>query len=269
LPEKNNDKQGGNGVVSTMTSIGGETAPDVRRVTVRFPQCDPAGIVFYPRYFEMLLRHFPQAPLATTPLAVSTRFLRSNRLGDTIEMEFTAGDDWSCIGRMGGSTCFSITPMQDAGPLTDDAHRPGENAFRTSDEILGDWALDRNGRLHLSRYFEFVNMAIEEWLADTLGLPFHELHVGRAVGIPTVSFDTIVRELPEGGATVSTWIRPIRLGNKSMTFTSWFVADGRCVIENEQVVVFVEMQDEGFESIRIPDDIVEAFSRQIDNKGAS
>ena len=252
-----------------MTSTGRATAPAVRRVTIRFPQCDPAGIVFYPRYFEMLLRHFPDAPLAETPLAVSTRFLRPNRLGDTIELAFSGGEDWSCVGRMDGDTCFSMAPMQEAGPLADDAHRPDDNAFRTSDEILGDWALDRTGRLHLSRYFEFVNMAIEEWLADTLEIPFHELHVGRAVGIPTVSFDTVVRERPEGGATVSTWIRPTRLGTKSMTFKSWFVADGRSVIENEQVVVFVEMQEQGFESIEIPDDIAEAFSHQLDDQGAN
>jgi acyl-CoA thioesterase FadM len=269
LSQNNNDKQGDDGVVQAMTSTGSEIAADLRRVTIRFPQCDPAGIVFYPRYFEMLLRQFPDSPLARTPLAVSTRFFRSNRLGDRIGLEFNDGDDWSYVGSMDGEPCFSMTPMRDAGRLADDAHCPDDAAFRTTDEVLGDWALDRNGRLHLSRYFEFLNMAIEEWLADTLDLPFHELHVGRSVGIPTVRFDTTVRELPPGGATVSTWIRPTKLGTKSLTFTSWFVADERCVVENEQVIVFVEMQDEGFESIEIPDYIARAFSSQLGDEGAN
>jgi acyl-CoA thioesterase FadM len=70
--------------------------------------------------------------------------------------------------------------------------------------------------------------------------------------------------LPSGGESVSTWIRPEKLSERAMTFTSWFVANDRCVVENRQVVVFVEMQDEGYASIRIPGNIADAFAAQID-----
>ena len=237
-----------------------------REVTIRFPQIDAAGIVFYPRYFEMALRHFPDCPLSSAPIAVTTEFIRPNRLGDVLELEYhyVSNDDWSLTGRVEGRSCFRMTPKSDVKPLAENAHRPDRPAFNTGEEVLGDWALDRHGRLHLSRYFEFLNMAIEEWIEDTLDMPFHSLHVGRRVGIPTVQFDTVVTELPIGGASVSTWIRPEKLGERAMTFTSWFVADDKCVIENRQVVVFVEMQDEGYASIRIPGNIADAFAAQID-----
>ena len=80
-----------------------------------------------------------------------------------------------------------------------------------------------------------------------------------------MQFDTVVGDLPSGGSTVSTWIRPEKLSERAMTFTSWFVADGRCVIKNRQVVVFVEMLDGGYQSIGIPGDIADAFSAQLDS----
>jgi 4-hydroxybenzoyl-CoA thioesterase len=223
-----------------------------RILSIRFPQCDPAGIVFYPRYFEMVLQRFPDAPLATTPLAVKTRFLRPNRLGDTLELEFQDGEDWSVTGRMDGHDCFSMTPLDNNRALEGDAHL-----------IPGAWSLGSDGRIHLSRYFEFLNMAIEEWFEDTLGVPFHELHVGRRIGIPTVQFDTRIHELPGNESTISTWIRPVKVGGRSMTFTSWLVADGQCVIENRQVIVFVEMQEGGYESMPIPIYIADAFKSRL------
>lgn len=234
-------------------------------MTIRFPHTDAAGIVFYPRYIEIALKHFPNCPLAAAPVAVSTQFIRPNRLGDVVSVEYRYADqgDWSLTGRMDDQTCFRMTAIDQPGLLTDDAHRPGRPAFRSREETLGDWALDRNGKLHLSRYFECLNMAIEEWFEDTLNLEFHSLHVGRRVGIPTVQFDTVVGDLPSGGSNVSTWIRPEKLSERAMTFTSWFVADGRCVIRNRQVVVFVEMLDGGYQSIGIPGDIADAFSAQL------
>lgn len=235
-----------------------------RRVTIRFPQCDPAGIVFYPRYFEMLLRQFPDAPVGAVPVAVRTRFLRPNRLGDTIELRYRPGEPWSVSGCMDGDTCFLMEPLENAPPVADDAHRPGNVAFRTVAEAPGAWALGPGGRLHLSRYFEYLNMAIEEWFEDALGMDFAELHVGRKIGIPTVQFDTIVRDLPTSAEAMSIWIRPTRVGGKSLSFKSWLVAEGRTVVVNEQVVVFVEMLAGGYRSIEIPGNIRTAFARRID-----
>ena len=56
------------------------------RVTLRFPQIDPAGIMFYPRYFEIALRRFPVLPFSAPPYTLTTQFIRPNRLGDTLDL---------------------------------------------------------------------------------------------------------------------------------------------------------------------------------------
>lgn len=67
---------------------------------VLFRHCDPAGIVFYPRYFEMMndcveaffenVLEFPFSKIHTTggvPTAeISTRFTAPSRLGDALDI---------------------------------------------------------------------------------------------------------------------------------------------------------------------------------------
>ena len=48
-----------------------------------------------------------------------------------------------------------------------------------------------------------------------------------------------------------------------MSFTSWLVRDDTCLIESEQVIVFVRFADRDFETIPIPDDMHAAFSAQL------
>jgi len=234
------------------------------RVTIRFPQVDPAGIVFYPRYFEAVARCFPVLPFAEPPFAIRTRFLKPNRLGDRLDIRFAPGDDWSITGRMEGHEYFSMRPIAAGETLPADARRRHAAAFRSPVETVGDWACGTNGRMQLSRYFEFLNMAIEQWLEDSLQMPFPDMHLGRRVGIPTVQFDTHCRRLPSAGETVSTWIRPVKLGDRALTFMSWFVSGDECLVENRQVVVFVRMLEQGYESMPIPDDMRACFARQTD-----
>jgi 4-hydroxybenzoyl-CoA thioesterase len=158
---------------------------------------------------------------------------------------------------------FSIQAFDTDGELAPDAHLPEMPAFKTRSRTVGAWTCGVDGRMSLSRYFESLNMAIEEWFEDTLDLPFHELHVGRRVGIPTVQFNTRVAALPEAGANASIWIRPVKVGGRAMTFCSWLVSEGRCLVENEQVVVFVRMLDEGYETMPIPDTIRESFESRL------
>ncbi len=109
-------------------------------------------------------------------------------------------------------------------------------------------------------------MAIEEWFEDTLGLPFAELHVGQRIGIPTVQFDTRVYALPTAGDEFSIWLRAQTVGSRSLTFVSSLVVDGRCLLANRQVVVFVRMQPDGYVSMEIPADIRTAFEAQLDTE---
>ena len=97
-----------------------------REQPVRFGHCDPAGIVYYPRYFEMLNEliedWFAQAlglPFAVLiaqrgagmPTAqLDTRFLRVSRHGDVLQQRIH-------IERLGGSSIqLRIVFVGDDGP---------------------------------------------------------------------------------------------------------------------------------------------------------
>lgn len=239
----------------------------VRPVTIRFPHVDNAGIVFYPRYIELLQKHFPDLPIFTTPAAFTIEFRRPNRLGDKIEIvsDYAKGyDEWSVAGRMDSADHFTVRPLS-----TDAAMNPArdfaanDKSFATEDIRIGEWMSDRHGHMYLSRYFETFNVCVEKWFESTLDLPFYQLHVDRRVGIPTVRFQTNCRELPRTGDNVTVHFRPIRIGSRSMTSRSWMVRDGECLVETEQVIVFVQMQENGYETIEIPEYVRDAFAMQL------
>ena len=250
-----------------MNGPGGGRRTSTAKFTIRFPQIDAAGIVFYPRYFEMIAHSFPWLHPETTPSVIETRFLKPNRLGDQLQLEIAAAPDcsaWTINGTMSGETHFT---MQSIGAAGERDHVIPEAAFETERVAIGDWSVGSDGRLQLSRSFELVNVAIEEWFEHTLGMPFQELHVGRKTGIPTVSFRTVTRKLPRAGTTVTVGIRPTKIGNRSMSFTSWITGDEGWLIQNDQVIVFVRMLDAGYELMRIPDGIKRAFAGQLEANG--
>ena len=240
-----------------MGRISPQSSQTERSTTVRFAHVDAAGIVFYPRYIELLMRLFPDSPLASPPYSMQLEFRRPNHLGDRLDVVLEGDDEsWRFSGALNGVEHFSLRSIAvDSEPLPVDAHRPGDAAFRTDVETIGEWSVTSDGHLHLSRYFELVSNAVEEWFESVLEEPFSDLHIGKRIGIPTVRFRTRCRELPRVTDSVEMWLRPTKTGAKSMVLTSWLVRGGECIVETEQVIVFVRMRADGFDSIDIPDDI--------------
>ena len=226
-----------------------------RSLTIRFSHIDGAGIVFYARYFEMLSELFTDAPFAKAPFAVRSDFLKPNYLGDqlTITCENnSSGGDWTFIGSIGDTKHFTIASMSQAEyGLDADAHRPDQPAFQSDAMLVSPWATDCTGFLQTSRYFESLNAAVEQWFPRVLGTSFHGFH-SDGNGMPTVVMKTRCRELPAAGETVSIWIRPTSIGEKSLTYTSWMVRDNECLLETEQIIVFVKIEGRDFHTMPIP-----------------
>jgi len=233
-----------------------------RTLTIRFSHIDGAGIVFYPRYFEILAELFDELPFARAPFAMQTNFLKPNYLGDEIRIAFDSSE-WSFTGRMNDAKHFLIQSLSpQAGELEASAHRPDQPAF-VSDEIrIAPWTTDCTGHLQVSRFFELVNVAVEQWFPRTLGMSFHELHTVHSGGIPTVMMRTRCRELPRAGESVTMWVRPAEIGEKSLKYTSWLVRGNECLLENEQIIVFVKLDGRTFQTIPIPDDIRQRLRQQ-------
>ena len=247
-----------------------------RPVTIRFSHIDAANVVFYPRYFELLSELFAELPFDDVPFAMQTNFIKPNYLGDEILVGFedsrldksvseqeTPGGEWSFTGRMGGTPHFSIQSLPyEKMPLNPAAHRPGLPAFQSAPIRIARWTTDASGYLQVSRFFELANLAVEQWFAESLGLTFRDLHADRRDGIPTVRMRTHCRELPRMGDTTTMWIRPTKIGGKSLTYTSWLVREDDCLLQNEQTIVFVELHGDHFKTMRIPRDLRERLEAQ-------
>lgn len=236
-----------------------------RSLTIRFSHIDGAAIVFYPRYFEMLSELFADLPFAKAPFAVQTDFLKSNYLGD--QLDITRENDpstgeWAFTGVIGNTKHFSIASLPGAKDKLDaSAHRPDQPAFQSDATLLSPWTTDCTGFLQVSRYFELLNAAVEQWFPRALDTSFHGFHAD-GNGMPTVVMKTRCRELPAAGETVSVWIRPTNIGEKSLTYTSWMVRDNECLLENEQVIVFVKIDGRDFHTMPIPDQMRERLQEQ-------
>jgi 4-hydroxybenzoyl-CoA thioesterase len=165
---------------------------------------------------------------------------------------------------MDGYEHFLVTGQQLHEDLPSlDAHRPQEPAFRATTHNIAAWATDHTGCLQVSRFFELVNSAVEQWFEDSLGMPFRDLHMTRGLGIPTVEMNTRCRALPRIGDLVTMWVRPTKIGSRALVFTCWLVGDDGCLVENEQAIVFVKMTEGGFDTITIPDDIRSRLETQL------
>ena len=235
-----------------------------RTFTFRFSHIDGAGIVFYPRYFEMLSELFAELPFAKAPFAMQTDFLKPNYLADQVSVTRKSdADGWSFTGHMDDAKHFSIRSLpEDQSQLDASAHRPDHPSFQSDGISIAPWTTDCTGHLQISRFFELINVAVEQWFPRTLGMSFHELHTVRHGGIPTVVMRTRCRELPSAGDSVTMWIRPTKIGEKSLQYTSWLVRGDECLLENEQVIVFVKLNGREFQTIAIPDDIRERLQEQ-------
>lgn len=229
-----------------------------RSLTIRFSHIDGANIVFYPRYLEILSELYADVSFMQAPFAIQTNFMKPNYLGDLVDVaceKDATSDGWVFTGRKNGQEHFSIKSLPVESALDRSAHRPDRPAFRADAMSLAPWTTDCTGNLQVSRYFELQNAAVEQWFPRTLATSFHEFHVVNGFGMPTVEMRTRCRELPRAGDTVTIWIRPTEIREKSITYTCWLVRDDACLLQNEQVIVFVRQDKGKLQTIPIPAEI--------------
>ena len=226
-----------------------------REAVVRFAHIDAAGIVFYPRYLEMLAQAFPEVAPADGPFTLEIQFRKPTPLGTRLTLALapsTPQEGWRVSGMASGDEQFTMTWKSGSGrPLGRQDHDPSRPAFRSESVRVEDWAAGPGARLQVSRYYELINTAVEQWFENELGLPFSRLHRDR-VGIPTVSLRTLCTELPRRGENIGIWIRPVRIGRSSVQFDSWLVDPHGCLARTSQAIVFVRLEQRGFRSAPLP-----------------
>ena len=85
-------------------------------VTIRFPQIDAAGILFYPRCFELLARYFERTPIDASPVTMQTTFTHPLRLGDRIALQLE--QDGSTMGLLGDASGARVLSCGVAGRVS-------------------------------------------------------------------------------------------------------------------------------------------------------
>lgn len=247
-------------------NTGTAQATQSRKLVVRFAHIDAAGIVFYPRYLEMLAQAFPEVAPAEQPFTLAIQFRKPTPLGTCLTLALAApkrNEAWELAGLDDDDEQFSMTwRPQNSVPLGREDHEPDRPAFMAEPIRIEDWAAGPGARLQVSRYYEFVNAAVEQWFEHELGLPFSRLHEDRA-GIPTVSLRTLCAELPRKGEDTVVWIRPGRIGRSSVQFDSWLVGSRGCMARTSQTVVFVRLGQRGFQSEPLPEALRSQLRRHL------
>ncbi|MCH8618875.1 thioesterase family protein [Undibacterium sp. TS12] len=74
---------------------------------------------------------------------------------------------------------------------------------------------DPAGIVFYPRYFEMINGVVEDWCADGLGVSFHEMHIRRSIGLPTVHIETDFIKVAELGEILLAELSVIKLGASS------------------------------------------------------
>ncbi len=226
-------------------------------VTIRFSHVDAAGIVFYPRYFEMLVRVFPEMAAARRNFQLETEFMRPNKLGDRMNLTAqTTASGLEMRGSQNEDTHFSgCLSALDVGKQMS-IHAP---SFTAPPFTIHAVECGPDGAWHLPRYFEAINRVVEQWFA-AMQWPFSHLHSVRHEGVPTVRLDTSCLRLPREGDELNFQLAPIKVSNRSIQFESSLMQGGECDIQSRQIVVYVEHFDGGIRSCELPEPLRSALA---------
>ncbi len=230
---------------------------------IRFSQIDGAGIVYYPRYFEMLADSFPEIFALHNPALLETSFHHPARLGERLQLEAEHGPqpgELTVTGRSAGELCFRSRRAGLETMLQPAWKTSTENFVRQAE--IHSWMTGADGRMHLGRSYELTAVLMEEWFADCLDSPFATLQSKDGALVPTVELQTQVRELPANGDTVHLSLVVLHVGRSSLGLGMAVARDGRLLLQTRQTIVFVTHQNGQLRSVPIPAHLLPRLNRQ-------
>jgi 4-hydroxybenzoyl-CoA thioesterase len=75
---------------------------------------------------------------------------------------------------------------------------------------------DPAGIVFYPRYFEMINVTVEEWFAERLGVTFEALHGSMDAAVPTVSMSIDFHAPSKHGDMLEFRLKPTRIGRSSL-----------------------------------------------------
>lgn len=124
---------------------------------------------------------------------------------------------------------------------------------------------DPAGIVFYPQYFVMFNGLVEDWITDGLGIAYHELVLGRRVGLPTVRLETDFKAVSRLGDRVTLSLDVERLGGRSLTLNLRCTGDGGpddVRMQLKQVIVTTSLDTH--RSIDIPPDLRAAIAQTLE-----
>ncbi|MBC3917422.1 acyl-CoA thioesterase [Undibacterium sp. CY18W] len=113
---------------------------------------------------------------------------------------------------------------------------------------------DPAGIVFYPRYFEMMNGVVEDWCAQGLGCSFHEMHMVRGTGLPTVHLETDFIRPAQLGETLLAELTVLKLGNTSVEIQVCFCGQQHDVrLKARLVLVMMDLSLR--EAMVIPDEL--------------
>ena len=113
------------------------------------------------------------------------------------------------------------------------------------------------------RHFEIIQVAVEDWFTEALGVPYADIINNRQIGIPTAKTDCEFFHPSRLGDTIETAVYVDRLGKSSLALTFIGCVDGQERQRAHSVLVAISL--ENGTPVPFPDDIrekIEAYQRR-------
>ena len=123
--------------------------------------------------------------------------------------------------------------------------------------------IDRAGIVYYPRHFHYFHVAFEEFFADRVGVPYHELIDRRRVGFPAVRVECDYRAPLRFGDRLSIGVSVERMGRTSVVFLYRARVRGRRGPSAEARVTVVCVDMDTFRPIPIPQYCRRAFARHL------
>ncbi|MEP3244116.1 MAG: thioesterase family protein [Sneathiella sp.] len=101
---------------------------------------------------------------------------------------------------------------------------------------------DPAGIVFYPRYFEMINLVVEEWFDEGLGVPFSELHMKRRSAIPTACINTVFKAPSHLGDCLIMVLIIQKLGGASLDLKITAEERGQVRFETTLTLVHVDIE---------------------------
>jgi len=124
---------------------------------------------------------------------------------------------------------------------------------------------DPAGIVFYPQYFVMLNGLVEDWINEGLGISYHELVLGRRIGLPTVRLEADFKAVSRLGDPVALELQVDHLGNRSLTLRLRCIGRGDDDVRMALRQVIVTTSLDNHRAIAVPADLrtgIERFARE-------